>query len=43
MSGKIKQVMGPVVDVEFSAGKMPAIYTALKVKKNSLVLEVANT
>lgn len=45
--GKIKQVMGPVVDVEFD-GELPAINTALKVtnstvneKEFNLVLEVA--
>ncbi len=27
--GKITQVIGPVVDVEFAAGKLPEIYTAL--------------
>ena len=47
-TGIIKQVMGPVVDVEFPQGKLPAIYNALKVtnsiisdKENNLVLEVA--
>ncbi len=46
--GKIKQVIGPVVDVEFSSGKVPAIYHAVKVTNQSngpkewnLVLEVA--
>ena len=46
--GIIKQVMGPVVDVEFADGKVPAIYTALKVsnpvindREDNLVLEVA--
>ncbi len=46
--GRIKQVLGPVVDVEFSEGNLPAIYSALKVtnkaiseKENNLVLEVA--
>lgn len=28
--GRIKQVMGPVVDVEFEGGDLPAIYNALK-------------
>ena len=28
--GKIVQVMGPVVDVEFPEGHIPAIYNALK-------------
>ena len=27
--GRILQVMGPVVDVEFEQGKLPTIYTAL--------------
>ena len=46
--GKIRQVIGPVVDVEFGPGKLPAIYNALKVTNPSisgdsdnLVLEVA--
>ena len=29
--GKITQVIGPVVDVEFPAGELPEIYTALKI------------
>lgn len=47
-SGKVKQVLGPVVDVEFDANNMPAINTALRVtnkaiseKEFNLVLEVA--
>ena len=39
--GTIRQVTGPVVDVEFSDGKVPAILTALKVKEKNLTLEVA--
>ena len=46
--GRIKQVIGPVVDVEFEAGKLPEIYTAIRVtnpaisdKEWNLVLEVA--
>lgn len=46
--GRIKQVMGPVVDVEFPKGELPAIYTALKVtnaaidaREGNLTLEVA--
>jgi F-type H+/Na+-transporting ATPase subunit beta len=46
--GKIKQVMGPVVDVEFKAGQLPAIYNALRLtnkvisdEKENLVVEVA--
>ncbi len=30
-SGKITQVIGPVVDVEFPPGALPDIYTALRV------------
>lgn len=47
MSGKVLQVLGPVVDVEF-AGKPPAIYNALKLTnknisdaEDNLTLEVA--
>lgn len=47
-SGKIVQVMGPVVDVEFPNGKLPAIYSALKLTNSeindlpdNLTLEVA--
>jgi F-type H+-transporting ATPase subunit beta len=47
--GKIKQVMGAVIDVEFQPGHLPAIYNALKVtnpslndQKWNLVLEVAH-
>src|SRR5512139_3228273 len=47
-SGKITQVIGPVVDVEFPPGSLPEIYTALTVTnpgiddaKDNLVLEVA--
>jgi len=46
--GRITQVIGPVVDVEFEPGKLPEIYHALKVTNPSiddrewnLVLEVA--
>ncbi len=39
--GKIRQVMGPVVDVEFSS-EMPAIYTALKVTNKSINDEAGN-
>jgi F-type H+-transporting ATPase subunit beta len=50
-TGKIVQVIGPVVDVEFEPGKLPAIYSALEVPgagstdifaySAKLVLEVA--
>jgi F-type H+/Na+-transporting ATPase subunit beta len=46
--GKVTQVLGPVVDVEFPPGDLPEIYTALKVtnpslgkEEGNLVLEVA--
>ena len=41
--GKITQVVGVVVDVEFPKGNLPAIYNSLTVKHNNkkLVLEVA--
>ncbi|HEX4457609.1 MAG TPA: hypothetical protein VIA18_06545, partial [Polyangia bacterium] len=29
--GKIVQVIGPVVDVEFATGELPEVYTALKI------------
>ncbi len=41
--GKIIQIIGPVVDVEFPEGKLPAIYNALKFKRDNetdLILEV---
>ncbi len=41
--GKIIQIIGPVVDVEFPEGKLPAIYNALKFKRENetdLILEV---
>ena len=38
--GFVKQVLGPVVDVEFE-GAPPPLYTALKVKGRNLSLEVA--
>ncbi len=48
VKGKINQVIGPVVDVEFPHGKLPKILNALTAsnanisgEKNNLVLEVA--
>jgi len=40
--GKIVQIIGPVVDVEFKQSELPSIYNALEVDldKNKLVLEV---
>ena len=47
--GVVKQVMGPVLDVEFPNGKIPAIYNALKLTNKlinnqewNLVVEVAS-
>ncbi|MGZ3693357.1 MAG: F0F1 ATP synthase subunit beta [Bdellovibrionota bacterium] len=46
--GRIKQVLGPVIDVEFPGGKLPAIYDAVRItnpaidnKQGNLVVEVA--
>ncbi|BAC08077.1 F0F1 ATP synthase subunit beta [Thermosynechococcus vestitus] len=42
--GFITQVIGPVVDIEFPSGKMPAIYNALRIQgKNAAGLDVAVT
>ncbi len=40
--GKITQVIGPVIDVEFEAGKLPEIYHALKITSPSLGKEEWN-
>lgn len=47
-TGKIKQVIGPIVDVQFDSGHLPPIYNAIRVtnpaissKTGNLVLEVA--
>ena len=47
-SGKIVQVMGPVVDVEFDSGDLPEVLTALKTtnpsiddRPDNLIIEVA--
>ncbi len=42
-SGKVIQITGPVVDVEFPAGELPAIYNALTIPRpdgDTLVVEV---
>lgn len=46
--GRVVQVMGPVIDVEFDKGQLPPIYNALKLtntaineQQDNLVLEVA--
>ena len=33
-TGKVIQITGPVVDVEFPAGELPAIYNALEIKRD---------
>jgi F-type H+-transporting ATPase subunit beta len=47
-NGRVLQVMGPVVDVEFPPGELPEVYTALRLtnagidtRENNLVVEVA--
>src|ERR671924_1503947 len=47
-NGRITQVIGPVVDVEFPPGGLPEVYTALAVtnpaidpRQDNLVIEVA--
>src|SRR5690554_249842 len=39
-SGKIVQIIGAVVDVEFPAGQVPTVYDALKVDDTEITLEV---
>jgi F-type H+-transporting ATPase subunit beta len=39
-SGKIVQIIGAVVDVEFPREALPKVYDALRVEKQNLVLEV---
>src|SRR5512134_457160 len=47
-NGRVVQVLGPVVDVEFPPGELPEVYTALRLTNaaisdvaNNLVIEVA--
>src|SRR5712692_871794 len=46
--GRVTQILGPVVDVEFPSGSLPAIFTALKLsnpgisnQQENLTIEVA--
>ncbi|MES9843569.1 MAG: F0F1 ATP synthase subunit beta, partial [Candidatus Sedimenticola sp. 6PFRAG5] len=39
-SGKVVEIIGAVVDVQFSAGDMPKVYDALKIESEGLTLEV---
>ena len=34
-TGKIVQIIGPVVDVEFPPDRLPAIYNALKIRRGA--------
>src|SRR5688572_26109758 len=34
-TGKVVQVIGPVVDVEFEGGKLPAIYNAVRIMSDA--------
>jgi len=41
--GKINQIIGPVIDLEFNEGELPAIYNSIKIERENesdLVLEV---
>ena len=43
-AGKISQIIGPVVDVRFEPGQLPAIYNALEIARENgeiLIVEVA--
>jgi len=42
MDGRVVQVMGPVIDVEFAEGKLPAIYGALRITNPSISSEEWN-
>ena len=42
-TGRVVQITGPVVDIEFPAGELPAIYNAVEIEREgqaSLVCEV---
>ena len=40
MAGKVVEIIGAVVDVEFPRGEMPKVYDALKIEEVGLTLEV---
>jgi len=42
MRGKIIQIIGTVVDVEFEEGNLPEIYEVVRVVENNLLLETEN-
>ena len=33
--GRITQIIGPVLDIEFEPGKLPAIYNAVRIQAES--------
>jgi F-type H+-transporting ATPase subunit beta len=39
-SGKVVEIIGAIVDVQFPRGEMPKVYDALKIDSNGLTLEV---
>ena len=39
-SGKVVEVIGAVVDIQFTLGDMPKVYEALKIEESGLTLEV---
>ncbi len=39
-SGKVVEIIGAVVDVQFSSGNMPKVYDALEIEEANLTLEV---
>ncbi len=39
-SGKVVEIIGAVVDVQFPMGEMPKVYEALKIESYDLILEV---
>ncbi|MFI5281165.1 MAG: hypothetical protein ACHQU1_11750, partial [Gemmatimonadales bacterium] len=36
--GKVVQIIGPVIDVEFEPGQLPELYTALRVHEGDVRL-----
>ena len=42
MRGKIIQIIGTIVDIEFEEGNLPEIYEVVKVVENGLLLETEN-
>ena len=39
-SGKVVEIIGAVVDVQFPMGEMPKVYDALRIEDKGLTLEV---